>query len=74
MKTPKNQYFLTAHDIMQIIGCKRSKAFNIVRDLNKELRDKGFQVVRGLVPTKFFFERFHCDSFEQIGGTPFEAR
>ena len=36
-----------------------SKAYSIVRDLNKELEDKGYLIIPGRVSRKYFEERFY---------------
>ena len=42
---------------MQILGVKQSKAYNIIKTLNDELKEKGFLTVAGRVPRKYFLER-----------------
>ena len=36
-----------------------TKAYSIVRDLNKELEDKGYLIIPGRVSRKYFEERFY---------------
>lgn len=52
----KKQY-LDAEDIATTIGISKSKAYKIIQQLNKELKEKGYLTVNGKVPTKFFLER-----------------
>lgn len=51
------KYYFCAEDVMQILGVKQSKAYNIIKKLNDELKEKGFLTVAGRVPRKYFLER-----------------
>ncbi len=44
-------------DVMEIMQVKETQAYKIMRELNKELKFKGFITVRGRVPRKYFEER-----------------
>ena len=35
--------YYTISDVMTILGCKRTKAQDVVRELNDELEEKGFK-------------------------------
>ena len=50
-----NEKFLKVDDVMQILGISKSAAYNIMRQLNDELKEKGYAVIRG----KNFEERFY---------------
>ena len=43
----------------EVLGVSESKSYGIVRDLNKELADKGYMVIPGRVSRKYFEERFY---------------
>lgn len=58
MKTNPCRYYFV-HDVMSLLGVKESKAYGIIRTLNKELRGKGFITIEGRVPAKFFDERYY---------------
>ncbi|WP_317049058.1 transcriptional regulator [Clostridium neonatale] len=45
---------------MEIMGIKQTKAYQIIRALNKELNDKGYITVAGKVPRKYFKEKYYC--------------
>lgn len=53
-----NLYY-TANEIMEMIGISRGHAYKIVKRLNEELASKGFIVVAGKVPKKYFAEHFY---------------
>lgn len=50
--------FLTAKDVMEITGRKKSKAYKIISELNQELRNKGYLTLNGKVVSSYFYERF----------------
>lgn len=41
------------------LSVSEPKAYSIVRELNKELSDKGYMVLPGRVSRKYFEERFY---------------
>lgn len=49
--------FLNYTDIMNIMGVSKSKAYQIIQDLNEELKDKGYIVIAGKVSSKYFLKR-----------------
>lgn len=60
----KKQY-LTAKEISEAIGVSESKAYGIIRELNKELRTEGYLTVSGKVPVAFFKKKYF--GFEEVG-------
>ena len=50
----------TAKDISEILGVSESKSYQYIRQMNKELEEKGFLICRGRVPVAYFQERFFC--------------
>lgn len=50
--------FLYVADIMELFGCSKAKAYQVIADLNHELERKGFLYVRGRVSRKYFEERY----------------
>ena len=52
-----SEYYIKAQEVMNILEVKETKAYKIIRELNQELRNKGFITVSGRVPRKYFFER-----------------
>ena len=51
--------YYTANEVMEMLGVSRGHAYKIVKQLNAELADKGFIVVAGRVPKKYFAEHFY---------------
>lgn len=60
----KKQY-LTAKEIAETMGVSESKAYGIIRELNKELRTEGYLTVSGKVPVAFFKKKYF--GFEEVG-------
>ena len=54
-----NEKFLKVDDVMQILGISKSAAYNIMRQLNNEPKEKGYAVIRGKISRKYFEERFY---------------
>lgn len=52
--------FYTADDISFILTVSKPTAYRIIKRLNDELTNKGFIVVSGRVPKKYFNEKFYC--------------
>lgn len=52
--------FYTADDISAILTVSKPTAYRIIKRLNDELTNKGFIVVSGRVPKKYFNEKFYC--------------
>ncbi|MCI1930407.1 MAG: transcriptional regulator [Clostridia bacterium] len=48
-------------DVMQLLDVSESKAYGIIRQLNKELRNTGFLTIAGRVPIKYFEKRFNIE-------------
>lgn len=51
--------YYTVADVMKILGVKRTKAQDVIRELNDELEKKGYHKwPRGRISKKYFNERF----------------
>ncbi|MGN0348586.1 MAG: DNA-binding protein [Roseburia sp.] len=51
--------FLNAKEVADILECSKSKSYDIIRQLNGELSEKGFIVLHGKVSKKYFYERIY---------------
>lgn len=49
---------LDAEGVKALIQVQNTKAYAIIRQLNEELREKGYMTIRGRVPEKYLIERF----------------
>ena len=52
------KYYLTAPEVAEILGVSNGKAYDVIRNLNKELEQGGHITVSGKVPTKYFNQKF----------------
>ena len=59
--------FITAEEVQQIIGVSRSKAYQIVQSLNRELKSMGYITVSGKCPLRYFNEKFYGLQKEEGG-------
>ncbi len=53
-------YYLGAAEVMNYLGCRENKAYEVIRGLRKELIDAGKLypgVPQGRIPKKYFLER-----------------
>ena len=44
--------FLNAEDVAGVLECSKAHAYSVIRQLNDELVEKGFIVVRGKINAK----------------------
>lgn len=59
--------FITAEEVQQIVGVSRSKAYQIVQSLNRELKSKGYITISGKCPLRYFNEKFYGLQMENGG-------
>ena len=53
MKKP----FLRAEDVAEILSISKPYAYKIIRELNEELKAKGYRTITGRINTRSFFEK-----------------
>lgn len=51
--------FYNVEEVMAMLGVQRSKAYEVIRILNKELKAQGFIVIEGKVAKKYFDEKLY---------------
>ncbi|MBC2576552.1 DNA-binding protein [Peptostreptococcus canis] len=51
-------YYITAQEIASITGRKEGYGYKVIRELNKELEEKGYRIVGGRTPRQYFNERY----------------
>ena len=51
--------YVTAEDVSKALGISRSKLYQIIRSLNKELKDMGYITVSGKCPVQYFKQKFY---------------
>ena len=50
--------FLDVHDVMEITGLSSSSSYIVIKQLNEELRKKGYLTIREKVINTYFYEHF----------------
>ena len=74
----QNKLFLKAADICELLEVKQTSAYEIIGNLNKELEEQSYLMLRGKVPTKYFVKRFYgvedtCEIPQEEGKEWFHA-
>ncbi|AVI27187.1 MULTISPECIES: ICEBs1 excisionase [Bacillus] len=60
--------FLTSSDIEKLLKVKKGKAYEIIRQLNAQLKNQGYEVVKGRVNRRYFEKCFIFSSDESKTG------
>lgn len=50
--------YINAQELSKYLGISISRAYRIIRQLNDELKEQGYLVIAGRVPTKYFEQRW----------------
>lgn len=56
--TTNNKIYLTAAELAEMLGISRGHSYKLIQRMNAELSTKGYIVVAGKVPVKYFEERY----------------
>lgn len=51
--------YYSASDLSAMLDISKAKAYGIIRQLNAELQEKGYIILRGKVPMAYFDERWY---------------
>ena len=51
--------FMSAEDIAKITGMSEQYAYKLIKQLNRELEQKGYFTIRGRISKQYFEERFY---------------
>lgn len=51
--------YLTATQVMEILGVSRATAYKTIHELNEELQENGYRIIAGKVPKKYFKEKYY---------------
>ncbi len=58
--------FITAQEVAEILGISYSKSYQIIRQMNKELKAQGYITIAGKCPAQYFKQKFY--GFQIPGG------
>lgn len=59
MKKNDDQKFYRVNEVAEILHVSVPTAYRIMRNLNKDLKSKGFQVVAGRISRRYFQEKIY---------------
>ena len=51
--------FLTSNEVADLLNVSQQQAYKIIRDMNKQLAEHGFLVLRGRINKKYFMEQIY---------------
>lgn len=51
--------YVTVNEVSQVLGVSRSKAYQIIRKMNAELKEMGYITVSGKCPIQYFKQKFY---------------
>lgn len=51
--------YVRVEEVMELCNCSESHAYRIMRDLNEELRKKGYVTTAGRISRKYLMERLY---------------
>lgn len=57
---------LNVEQVKDLLSVPQSTAYKIIRELNAELKERGYIVLRGRVEEKYLKERFRLDDGKDI--------
>ena len=52
-----DKQFYKAKDLAEILQISESKSYELIRQMNRELAEKGYLICRGRVPAAYVLER-----------------
>ena len=62
-----SKQYLSAEDVGQIMNYSTSHSYQIIRQLNGELKAKGYITRSGQIPRKYFMERVGLEDEQEAG-------
>ena len=51
--------FMRVDEVAAVLDVSVSYAYNLIRELNRELKEKGCMVIAGRIDRQYFYERFY---------------
>ena len=57
--------FINVEDVMKALDVSQSFAYKMIRQLNAELKQKGYITIAGKVSTKYFNEKFYGNTTKE---------
>ena len=57
--------FVTVEEVQEILGVSRSKAYQIIQAMNRELKAAGYITIAGKCPLQYFKQKFYGLQIEE---------
>lgn len=57
-----NELYIGAQELMKLLPIKKTKAYELIRKANKELKEQGYLTIEGKVPRAYLFSRMRIDA------------
>lgn len=51
--------FLTSNEVADLLNISQQQAYKIIRDMNKQLAEHNFLILRGRINKKYFMEQIY---------------
>ncbi len=55
----KKKLFMRVDEVAEVLDVSVPYAYNLIRRLNRELKEKGCMVIAGRVDRQYFYEKFY---------------
>ncbi|GEM_PF-6143929 len=55
----RTKYLYNVLDVMEILECSKDHAYKVIKKVNSELNDMGYEVESGKVPSAFFAKKYY---------------
>ncbi len=55
----KETIFMDAQEVADLLGVSKGKAYRVIKDMNTQLKDKGYITISGKVNRNFFNEKIY---------------
>lgn len=52
-----NELYIGAQELMELLPIKKTKAYELIRKANKELKEQGYFTISGKAPRAYLFSR-----------------
>ena len=55
----EKKIFYNVDEVAQLLSVSRSQGYKIIREMNRELQEKGYRTITGKVSCQYFDEKFY---------------
>lgn len=55
----REKIFITADEVSKMLDISKPYAYKLIKQMNEELKSKGFMTIAGKVSRRFFEEKFY---------------